>query len=247
MKMRKGSLTALVLGGAAMLAAAQARATPNSWVYSYVTNQSNYNATPGQTVTANVYLKETITSGTTSLINSDGGLYDAGYSVTQVGTLPSSPTELLSILGSTQNFPGGLFATNPNNSSTFMGEETAVSTSANSGPTLNVVDPNNSSLTDEIQVGTVTFTAGSSAGVTSFTLGNYKWNAALTGQTGNYTNTYNSFDNLDYNKSSAGITGANQAPETFSVTVTPEPGSLGLGLMGLSGLLIRRRNRKVLA
>src|SRR5258706_1491245 len=65
-------------------------------VYEYVSEQPSYTASPGTFVNVLVYVGETLTGGSTSLIASDGGLFGAGMTLLRSATgLPSSPSSFV--------------------------------------------------------------------------------------------------------------------------------------------------------
>src|SRR4051812_30426727 len=74
--MHKWTLKSLVAAAMGLLAFAGGANAAVS--YSYVTDQSGYGGAPGQTVTVKLYLLETLTGGSTSVINADGGLLGFG-------------------------------------------------------------------------------------------------------------------------------------------------------------------------
>jgi hypothetical protein len=218
--------------------------------YQYVTDQATYNATPGQTVTVNLYLQEVLTGGSTSLINSDGGLYGAGVgiqfskSTTSRSSVPTDIQTNLSPIG-----PGGGFGTGGgilNQTDLSMSNHNAalveaVGATASQGPT---VDANG-----RILLGTATIVAGSLNTTSTFTITSFANSdnklAKLLGE-GHTLSLNNQFDlDSDNNAPNGGAAyqGANDVTLSFSVhVIVPEPGSLALGFAaagacGVAGLL----------
>lgn len=226
-KMRKGLLAAAVLGGT-LFFYSDVKA---SVVYSYVTDQPSYTAAPGGTVTVQIFLKETVTGTDTSIITADGGMFTAGFSVNQSPTnLPANPAGIFSIAGNAA-FDGGFTkrpGDNANNTyATSRAGDDATSPSDTSGPL-----PSGGL----IPLGTVTIQAGTS-GTTTFVAGNFTYPS----KGGGYTLDQSGND-LDTNSTAPAYTGAANNPETFTVAVTPEPGSLGLLGLAALGLASRRRS-----
>src|SRR5258706_2641247 len=65
-------------------------------VYEYVSEQPSYTASPGTFVNVLVYLRETLSGGSQSLITTDGGLFGAGMTLLRSATgLPASPSSFV--------------------------------------------------------------------------------------------------------------------------------------------------------
>ena len=254
------SLRKIVLVGLVAAVGAMASPARAAIIYSYVTGQSSYTIAPNAQVTIPVYLSEALTSGSASLITTENGLFGAGWSVTQSGTLPASPSVLTSLDGSVtsngSNFAGGSFTVKSGGSASFMAGDNITSLTASSGPLPNALH--------EILLGTITITGGLKAGTTNFVLDNFTY--PLT--TGGYTQTFETGYDLDPNSSNPAFTGTSSNPTTFAVTVgrirapyrlelrtssnpttfavtvaVPEPASLGFLLVGGSLMMIRRSRK----
>lgn len=74
-----------------------------------VAGAPDYSAAAGDTVTVSVYLQETLTDGSQSLISSNGGLGVGGFSVTRDGATPNNatPSSLTGIDGNGSPLQGG--------------------------------------------------------------------------------------------------------------------------------------------
>src|SRR5580698_7873580 len=149
-KLRSVMMTAAAAAGLAAAGSAKAAISYQYTTYTGATPVTTYNATVGVPITIPIYLYEKLTSGSSSLITSDGGLDGAGFSVTQ-----SSGTGILtSIAGSTttngSNFSGGSSNPNGKNSSTFMGFGEAIAVSDDTGPVPNA--------SGDVQIGSITIT-----------------------------------------------------------------------------------------
>lgn len=238
-----GAAAALV-GGASLLATRPAAAAVQD-VFTYTTDQANYDASPGQTITVKIYLKDNLASGTRFLAQSvQNGLLSAGVSVSQVvAGAPANPTTLSGLTMDTGEFAGPSFVgSNTATSIKFIENIAAGSTvpGVQLGNTGGGASPN--TPVDSVYLGSVTLTAGSSAGKTTFTLG----------QNGANTLSRLDFDDLDStgagtDSASVGYTPTSaQVPApsfTVNVTATPEPSSLG-ALVGVAGAALARRSRR---
>ena len=76
-----------------------------SVIYSYVAGSPTYTAPAGNTITVPIYLQETITGSSSSLINADGGLFGAGFSVNRASGSTASLTAIADAVST--NFVGG--------------------------------------------------------------------------------------------------------------------------------------------
>jgi hypothetical protein len=73
-------------------------AAPAAVSYSFEAGQSTYNAAPGSLVQIPIYLKETLTDGSTSQIDADGGMYSFGITV----DLTSGGGQIQNLVGNPQ-------------------------------------------------------------------------------------------------------------------------------------------------
>jgi hypothetical protein len=158
-----------------------------SIIYSLVTDQTTYTAAANASVTVNVYLKETLSGTSTSLITADGGLFGGGFEVTAV----SGSDTLTGSSADTALF-GGPVTYKSSNSTTQQAVIEGVSNSATAGvPVTN----------GEILLGTVTVKAGAS-GNTTYAVTSYN------GPTSTQVNTtFTTGYNLDKNHTGNGTTG----------------------------------------
>jgi hypothetical protein len=226
------------------LISAQARA---SVIYSYDTDATAYHAAVGTNVTVNVYLKETLTGASTSYITAQGGLFSAGAGINDPATTASAQ-----IVSGSFVEPSGFSSSPPpaiyynqtgggqSGSNLEFQEATAIG-----GSLVPVVG-------GQVLIGTFNIKVGSAS--TTYTLTSLKddtidgSNSQL-GQSDGNTEAGTNGTGGDLDKvGNASYTGADAAtPFTFTVSA-PEPGSLTLvGLAGLGGLLLRRRNHAMRA
>jgi hypothetical protein len=267
--MRIKSLLLLTLCWAGLALPARADIT-----YEYVTDATNYLVNPGQTVTVNLYLQETLAGTTPSLIAADKGIFGVGIFINQVGVSPTNakPSAITAIAGNVGTAPNAFdgFATPTLYSNATTGAVTgaslveggSVSSTSPTGPSGTTTGGSVSGPVTRVFVGTMTLAAGDANGQTTYTLQTYKY--APAGNSGN-TLTYTTAYNLD-NPTAAGsptipsqfgtVTGADvfganggPAPFTFNVVVAvPEPGSMGLASLAAAGMAVgawrRWRNRR---
>jgi len=203
--------------------------------YQYVTDKPTYSAAQsGTSVTVQLFLQETLTGTSTSLLAParENGVAGLGLKVTRgsgnsiLATLNENSTDFSgpeqhSVAAGLIAFtiaPGPPPQTNPQIGNTAGGTVT------------------NPAANGRIYMGSITVTAGSTP--TTFTVGPFD------GSGGNSLSGKNFYD-LDFSQSSPAAdayTGASSNPGTFTVTVAPEPASFGIIGAAISiGLLRRRR------
>jgi hypothetical protein len=187
--------------------------------YSYGTNQVTTNYNPGDPVTLDVYLVETL-SGSSSLITADGNLDGAAFKVVR-----TSGTATISSVA----FGAGFDAGAPFNTSS------VTTTTATLNESTGFGSPGVGLSGDHVKLGTITFSAPNVAGITS-TFDLQRFNTV-----GGNTITRASHD-LDKDSSSPAYTGATGLTQITIITV-PEPMSFGLLAIGLPFLAMRRRAR----
>ncbi len=238
MRYMKLSMARLLMFGLPIICMAhRANATV---MYSYVSDQANYSVLYGQTVTVNVYLKETLTQGSTSLLNSahENGLYSASFAVTAASNVLPSPSVVTGAAADSAEFDGGSSFTVASHTSTTAHVNNSQGLSPDAAgvqlgnqPTLAgaVTTPAN-----EVFLGTITITAGYSIAATTFNLGELNLSH---GNTITYADDYD----LDKNSANPAYSGVGTAITSFTVTATPEPCAVVVFLLGGVGCLIRRR------
>jgi hypothetical protein len=208
--------------------------------YQYVTDQSAYTAAAGTNVTVSVFLQETVTGTSKSLLASEGGLFGFGVLVTKTSGDATLPTSGFAVNNAAPpNGFNGNQAQNPNPPTA-----TQVGAIANVGNSTTGVTGTVTGNVTKILLGTVTITATSTnesdfkVGVNTFAPGN------------TITNT-NAFDLDQTNNGPAGGATYKGATDTgpfvftINAAVVPEPSSMLLcGLIACGGAYSAYRRRK---
>ena len=194
--------------------------------FDFITDQNNYAVLPNGTVMVFVFLRETLSGNSTSLLLAENGLISAGVQASRT-TSPSSPAVFTGATLDITNFDG------TNQSSVVAGGAQALLSGtrnpADAGGTPIITD---SATIRRILIGSLTIQGGViPLQTTTFTLGD----PSTVSDTRTWTNG-TSLDPLIF-------------PRTFTVTVgvVPEPASFAL--FGLGGLLLvhhlhRRRGKR---
>jgi hypothetical protein len=232
--------------------------------YQYVTDQTSYSASTGATVTVQLFLQETLTAGSTSLINAEGGMFAGSVGLQQTGTVPANAT-IIATISTNQNAIGVGGGFGPGGTL----NQTNVSSNGSNAAFIQTVDDidfllGNGPTADangKILLGTVTLTAGAAGTTTTFSVTSLLNSSNILSQPpGGEGNTISISSLWDLDRDNNGglnspITGAsppdyfgaNDISNTFTVTVAavPEPSSMLLcGLAVCSGAYAAYRRRQ---
>jgi hypothetical protein len=254
---RKAGLALALIGVIAVSAQA-------SITYSYVETASS----SGSTTTVNVYLSEVLTGTSSSFIQSNNGLFGAGFGINVSSgnatiTGAGFNTQTLQTISSTPNSTSGFGTNGPGNTKNIAtdGSNAAVTESVGSSDSHGFGTPNQSTTssgttTNLYFLGSFTISAGSKDTVFKLTDLNQSPNTQLgNGNTGVTITTTNGYD-LDFTDGGSGsglptgtFTGADNTVNTFTVAAVPEPSSLalcGLAAIGMGYGVYRRRKTRAL-
>lgn len=226
---------ATLAAAASMVAVAgQSRAEVS---FSYVTDKPIYGGPLGSTITVDVYLKETLTADSTSLLATEGGLANFGVAVNRSAVgLPSIPSAVSGATADAHDFP--LFAegnVDPDGRSGYI-DGSIYLASLPPIPTDNTGGGIAPAVAGEVFLGQFNVLVG--RGITTFSV-------RAIDLYGNWTNTGTKYYDIDLGPNGDGtptplFTPVNNKVTTF--VVTPEPSSLSLLGAGCLGLLTRRRH-----
>jgi hypothetical protein len=258
--MSRPRLFLLVLGIWACVAGI-ANANPGTATYAYVTDfgTSAYFANFNQTVTVNVYLQETLTGGAASVINGDGGLYNAAVKLATPSQSPPFVANATSaVTNNTQFNPnigtaGVSGAGQTNKGYIYNLTDTQTTGAFASGPTVST----NGGNLNYYYIGTFTFTTGVTNGTTTYNITPFSKTGSNTTTWGN-SNSGFGYDldlasgtatNLTPGGTQAYAGTTNSAPWVFTITVAavPEPTSMllcGMAVCGMGFGAWRKRNAK---
>jgi len=196
--------------------------------YDFVTdnNNGNYTVLPNGTATVNIFLRETLTAGSTSLLVAEDGLFSARLQVTRT-TSPSDRANITAASRNPTNF------NDFNESSSAAEIAAAMGGQAFVGGTRNLDSANgtpiitDSTTVRRVAIGTVTIQGGLvPLQTTTFTMADTTLS--------NDTLTWTTLTSLD----------SQIVARTFTVTTLPEP-TTAAALFGVTGLLLVRRRRSL--
>jgi hypothetical protein len=199
-------------------------------IYQYVSDKPVYSGFPGQVVNVNIFLQETVTGSSTSLLASEGGLFSGGFYVVENGN-----SATITGLNPNPAFAGGFLSSNFTATQARLSETESIFALTGVGGTVN------GKVTD-VLLGTLTVKLGGAPSSTSFLIEPYRFAPkGLFGGSGVDGNTLSFLNNFDLDVTNSGgapppaFTGADAAPPgSFDVAV-PEPGTLALALVAAGG------------
>jgi len=243
--MNKWTLKSLVAAAVGVLAVAgQANAAVS---YTYTTDagpNGTINLNAGETRTVKLYLRETLTAGSASLLGTtaapgaENGLFSGSVRVTRsAGTTASLGAVTLNAV----DFTG------PTNTATTATEAKlteGIGTSDTKGVFLgNTGGVPANGLANSVYLGTVQVIAGTTPGPSTFTT--LRYDPTRLGNTLTFTNLADLDADTNANPAYTGSTNAaNITTEAFTVNVVPEPTFAGVGLVLGAATMIRRRRQQ---
>jgi hypothetical protein len=242
-------------------------------MYQYTVDSSSLRvAAPGTVVTVPIYLSETLTGGSTSIINNDGGLFGAGVGVYNTGgaTRPGQ-ARILSVALNTSPISSGGFGTSGQglgNATDLVSDGSDAALVENTGfplmpgPLASLFSNSGGTVVNRVLLGSVTIRSGALGNTTTFavtSLFNSPDPVLGQGNEGNTVTFISGWDlDLDNNGNQSSLLtgappphflGANDISGTFTLATIPEPSSLAIfavaGACLVLGKLRRFRHRHI--
>lgn len=187
----------------------------------YDLDEPDYQLEPGQSVDVPIYLAEMAAEAGDSLLAGEGGLFSAGLLVQRTGTTLGAPSRLTGLAANTDEFDDHPPTITLADDEAALFEMVLLSETRTTG--AGAEETSEGSGVRRILLGVLTVTAGAAKGeVTTY---------QVTTNTTDDTRTWLSFSLLDADIDST----------SFTITVIPEP--VTLGLLWLGGLALLRRRR----
>ena len=244
--MNKWTLKSFLAAAVGVLAiAGQANAAIS---YTYTTDlgpNGSVNLNPNESRTLKLYLRETLTAPSTTIIGNstaapgvENGLFSAGVRITRsTGTAAS-----LGAVG--LNTVDWLGPTSSTTSATEAKLSEAIGTADTHGVYLNNSGgvPANA-VANSVYLGTIVVIAGALPGSSVFTT--LRYDPVRIGNTATYTNLLDMDVDTNANPAYSGtVNAANVTAEAFTVNVIPEPTSAAALVLAMAGTLVRRRRQQ---
>jgi len=244
--MNKWTLKSLVAAAVGVLAVAgQANAAIS---YTYTTDlgpNGTVNLNAGESRTLKLYLRETLTAGSASLLGTtaapgvENGLFSGSVRISRTTGTSAS---LGAITVNAVDWAGPT-------SSTTTATEAKLSEAIGNSDTHGVYLGNTggvpaNGVANSVYLGTVVVTAGATPGASVFTT--LRYDPVRLGNTVTYTNFLDLDVDTNANPAYTGSSNAvNITSEAFTVNVVPEPTSAAVAVvLGMAGTLIRRRRQQ---
>jgi len=195
-----------------------ATSTRAAVTFDFISDQSNYTVLPNGTATVQVFLRETLSGTSTSLVLAEDGLFSAEALLTRT-TSPSAPFSITAASRNATNFDA------INDSSVVAGGAQANVGGARSlGSTHGTAVITDSATVRRVSIGSFTIQGGLiPLQTTTFTLSD----RPATNDTLTWTN--------------GTVLDPQILSRTFTATILPEPTTLGVLGLGMLSLLARRR------
>jgi len=253
--MNKWTLKSLVAAAVGVLTlAGQANAAVS---YSYVTDAhagqgpANIQLNVGETRSVKLYLLETLTGGSASIINSSGGMAGVGLRIQRTAGAPAGSSSLGALTYNTTDFSG------PRSPSQGTAQQPDLFAFTETGP-IDPTDPttpppvtgnagNNAANArpNAVYLGSIQLIAGNAGSTTTFNL--LPFDPTAVNGSGDTITSTPQYD-LDRAASAGGApsyTGTSANLSTLTVSVVPEPTFAGVAMvLGAAGSMIRRRRQQ---